>query len=233
LRSTRRISSGNSSFNPFFSFRNHLNSQNRPNSHVNLNVSTNDDIVNQSSFYLNNYINEQLNENMVNDALVEETQDDDNDDDDDDDDDEQDNALISSTDSSSSSQIDLDWDVHNPIASDLNEEDENSILLTDSDTNEEDEEIGNQIFFDDDDDDDSDEDENAENSCFKRRRLNSIGKYKLTNGIKYNKPVKVTKCKQSKRIRALAFNLKRNEIAAISMNAAFHYFDIKRFEQVN
>jgi hypothetical protein len=49
---------------------------------------------------------------------------------------------------------------------------------------------------------------------------------------KYRTPTKLIKCKNSKRIRALAFNPRRNEIAAISMNSAFHYFDVTRFEQV-
>ncbi len=84
--------------------------------------------------------------------------------------------------------------------------------------------------------------ENANNSDtdvydstpLKRRRLNRFGSYKYgSNGVKYKTPNKIIKCKQSKRIRALAYNPKRNEIAAISMNAAFHYFDVKRFEQVN
>ena len=66
----------------------------------------------------------------------------------------------------------------------------------------------------------------------KRRRLNSLGGFQSSKGVKYIMPSKVIKCKQSKRIRALAYNPKRNEIAAISMNAAFHYFDVNRFEQV-
>ncbi|CAF1022076.1 unnamed protein product [Brachionus calyciflorus] len=69
-------------------------------------------------------------------------------------------------------------------------------------------------------------------SHLKRRRLSQLGNSKSSqHRIKYKTPTKVIKCKQSKRIRALAFNPKRNEIAAISMNAAFHYFDINRFEQ--
>ncbi len=89
----------------------------------------------------------------------------------------------------------------------------------------------------DDDDDDEYLDENNRNDegfQFKRRRLNSKGKFaKPGTQFKFSKPTKVIKCRQSKRIRAMAFNPKRNEIAAISMNAAFHYFDIQRFEQVN
>ncbi len=76
----------------------------------------------------------------------------------------------------------------------------------------------------------------------KRRRTNRMGKYASvvygrqssslkSSSVKYRTPTKIAKCKQSKRIRALAYNPKRNEIAAISMNAAFHYFDVKRFEQ--
>ena len=79
-----------------------------------------------------------------------------------------------------------------------------------------------------------DEDDNNFSFSSKRRRLNSRGKFTKppVDRIKYNKPTKVIKCKQSKRIRAMAYNPKRNEIAAISMNAAFHYFDVQRFEQV-
>ena len=84
--------------------------------------------------------------------------------------------------------------------------------------------------------DNSEEEDESDhnNSSFKRRRLNSMGKFKRASkgsDLKYIVPTKVIKCKQSKRIRALAFNPKRNEIAAISMNSAFHYFDIRRFEQ--
>lgn len=72
-----------------------------------------------------------------------------------------------------------------------------------------------------------------ERTEMKRRRLSLLGNYKHSMPrMKYKTPTKVIKCKQSKRIRALAFNPKRNEIAAISMNSAFHYFDINRFEQV-
>ena len=97
------------------------------------------------------------------------------------------------------------------------------------DIDEEEEEDNNEY---DDLDDDLDEDDSSSNR-FKRRRLNSKGKYCKNKGFQFSKPTKVIKCKQSKRIRAMAFNPKRNEIAAISMNAAFHYFDIHRFEQVN
>lgn len=83
---------------------------------------------------------------------------------------------------------------------------------------------------------DEDEDDDGDNNfsfSSKRRRLNSRGKFTKppVDRIKYSKPTKVIKCKQSKRIRAMAFNPRRNEIAAISMNAAFHYFDVQRFEQ--
>ena len=92
-------------------------------------------------------------------------------------------------------------------------------------------------FYDrnDEEDDEDEEDESEEgDGAVKRRRLNSRGKYKHSSktGIRYQKPTKLITCKQSKRIRALAYNPRRNEIAAISMNAAFHYFDVKRFEQV-
>jgi hypothetical protein len=110
--------------------------------------------------------------------------------------------------------------------------------------------------------DNVDDYQNNNDSSFKRRRLNMNGSFKAScpsnlnksklknkrsfnsfassslsssstkTTMKYMQPLKVIKCKQSKRIRALAFNPKRNEIAAISMNAAFHYFDIRRFEQV-
>lgn len=220
LRNNRRTS-----LNPFYSFRNHLSSQNRPNSHVNL---TNDDILNEN-YYLNSYLNRQQNEHEVissnnpeNDGIeIEETVNDD----------EIENELIDSNDSSESSANELDWAITNPIANDLNEEDENS-FFNNSDSDENEIDMNNRIDDDDEyDDDDDDENYESENFCIKRRRLNSIGKYKALSGIKYTKPIKAIKCKQSKRIRALAFNAKRNEIAAISMNAAFHYFDIKRFEQ--
>lgn len=210
LRGARRTT-----FNPFYSFRNHLTqSQNRT-----------DDVVNEN-YYLSTFLNRQINETNESNNRVQ--SDETNDVEiDEEDEDENDNDIITSVDTSNSSNFDLDWDLHNPVANDINEEDENNLIFNHSDSEEFDD--SNDI---DDDDEDEDEDDDNENFGFKRRRLNSIGKYKTSNGIKYNKPIKVTKCKQSKRIRALAFNLKRNEIAAISMNAAFHYFDIKRFEQV-
>jgi len=220
LRNNRRTS-----FNPFYSFRNHISSQNRANSHVNL---TNDDILNEN-YYLNSYLNRQHNEHEeipsnnqeTDDVEIEEAENDD----------EPENELIDSNDSSDSSVNELDWAINNPIANDLNEEDESS-FFNNSDSDENELDINNGIDDVEDEEDDDDENYESENFCIKRRRLNSIGKYKALSGIKYTKPIKAIKCKQSKRIRALAFNAKRNEIAAISMNAAFHYFDIKRFEQV-
>ena len=74
------------------------------------------------------------------------------------------------------------------------------------------------------------------NVSMKRRRLSRSGKFKTrqmsTTGMKFILPTKSIRCTHSKRIRALAYNPKRNEIAAISMNSAFHYFDTRRFEQV-
>lgn len=103
----------------------------------------------------------------------------------------------------------------------------------------------------DEDDDDDGGGEAANSSSFiKRRRLNSnlnvsnishksssaamqnSKQVKMNKSrLRYHQPTKLIKCRQSKRIRAMAFNPKRQEIAAISMNAAFHYFDIRRFEQ--
>lgn len=85
--------------------------------------------------------------------------------------------------------------------------------------------------------DDSDEDDDSRsnfNVSLKRRRLNCKGKYSkpAKDQVKFSKAVKIIKCKQSRRIRSLALNHKRNEIAAISMNSAIHYFDTHRFEQV-
>jgi len=115
--------------------------------------------------------------------------------------------------------------------------DENETSLTQSSINNDDDD-------DDDDDEDNSDDDfvsgidhdlNEDEEIFeynKRRRLNSLGGFQASQGIKYMTPFKTIKCKQSKRIRALAYNPRRNEIAAISMNAAFHYFDVSRFEQV-
>lgn len=104
--------------------------------------------------------------------------------------------------------------------SDIDEEDDMANLL-------------NNDLISEDDSEEEDDDHNNGDNFNKRRRLNSRGKFaKPISQVQFNKPTKVIKCKQSKRIRAMAFNPKRNEIAAISMNAAFHYFDIQRFEQV-
>jgi hypothetical protein len=80
-----------------------------------------------------------------------------------------------------------------------------------------------------DDDFESDAYENVNGKRARGSRSSSSGLFKNQYGFMV--PTKVIKCKQSKRIRALAYNPKRNEIAAISMNAAFHYFDVTRFEQ--
>ena len=84
-----------------------------------------------------------------------------------------------------------------------------------------------------DEDDDEDDTHSNFNISLKRRRLNCKGKYSkpVKDQIKYNRAVKIIKCKQSRRIRSIALNHKRNEIAAISMNSAIHYFDTYRFEQ--
>lgn len=84
-----------------------------------------------------------------------------------------------------------------------------------------------------DDDDDVDTYDACRNTLNKRRRLNIDGKFKVTNSYKFKKATKVLTCKQGKRIRALAFNKKNNEIAAIAMNATFHIFNAHRFEQVS
>ena len=222
LRHNRRSVNNLNSYNPFFSFR--TNQTNRT-----------EEIGNETYFlnYLNRQISEhdELSSNLAqnNDTNDFDLDDDDEDDEEDDDDDgEIENDLITSSDSSNS--LNLEWDVHNPIANDLNEEDENNLVFTNSDSDDYDTQNNNMSAVLDEIDDSDDEDDDNEIGL-KRRRLNSVGKYKSSNGIKYTKPIKVIKCKQSKRIRALAFNLKRNEIAAISMNSAFHYFDIKRFEQ--
>ena len=108
------------------------------------------------------------------------------------------------------------------------------------DDEEDDDELEQTNPNDDDDEEDDDENDNDDDNqnedhfeYNKRRRLNSLGGFQNANGVKYMMPSKVIRCKQSKRIRALAYNPKRNEIAAISMNAAFHYFDVNRFEQVS
>ena len=93
---------------------------------------------------------------------------------DEEDEDENDNDIITSVDTSNSSNFDLDWDLHNPVANDINEEDENNLIFNHSDSEEFDD--SNDI---DDDDEDEDEDDDNENFGFKRRRLNSIGKYKI------------------------------------------------------
>ena len=77
-----------------------------------------------------------------------------------------------------------------------------------------------------------DDEENEEHVSLKRRRLNSIGKCKSSNNIKYMKSIASIKCQNSKRIRALAYNSKRNQLAAISMNSTFHLFDVTKFEQI-
>ncbi len=113
--------------------------------------------------------------------------------------------------------------------SDIDEESDSNDSLGNGNVVFSEEEIDEEV-----DDESEDEDNNGNESVqFKRRRLNSKGKFaKPASQFQFNKPTKVIKCRQSKRIRAMAFNPKRNEIAAISMNAAFHYFDIHRFEQV-
>jgi hypothetical protein len=82
------------------------------------------------------------------------------------------------------------------------------------------------------DDDLSDYEQNSPETSKRKTKITSENLKLPDNDIKYMNPSKVTKCKDSKRIRALAFNPKRNEIAAISMNSAFHFFDVNRFEQV-
>ena len=118
----------------------------------------------------------------------------------------------------------LSW-TNNVVASDIDEEEDD---CSDSNNN-----FSNEASEEDDEDEEEEQEEDEANISFKRRRLNTIGKFDTPkDGIQYNKPVKTIKCMQSKRIRALTFNPKRDEIAAISMNSTFHYFDIKRFEQV-
>jgi hypothetical protein len=177
-----------------------------------------------------------------NDQTDDEDGNDDNDDNDDDDDDNNSNYLDEQTDDSSFNSADLGPinELNNFQRDQFFDEDENSSFTQSSmtqDCSDDDDDI-------DDDDDDSldtdddvtleEEEDPARGDNFeynKRRRLNSSGGFQQSRGIKYIQPTKVIKCKQSKRIRALAFNPKRNEIAAISMNAAFHYFDVNRFEQ--
>lgn len=217
LRPNRRSAN---SLNPFFSFR----SNPQPTSRI-------EEIANET-YYLNAYLSRQISEHdelSSNLAQNNDTNDLDLDEDDDDDQVDTDNDLTTGSDSSNSSN-DLEWNLENPIASDLNEEDENNLSFSTTSTDPIDTNYL-RIVLDDTDDEDEEYDDDDNEIGLKRRRLNSIGKYKISSGFKYQKPIKVIKCKQSKRIRALAFNLKRNEIAAISMNSAFHYFDIKRFEQ--
>jgi hypothetical protein len=159
-----------------------------------------------------------------------------NDNEHDDDDDENENAFTDESFNSTNNDLEENTEFDESFEMTF---DENETSLTQSSINNDD---------DDDDDDDDDEDNsdddfvggidhdlNEDEEIFeynKRRRLNSLGGFQASQGIKYMMPFKTIKCKQSKRIRALAYNPRRNEIAAISMNAAFHYFDVSRFEQV-
>jgi WD repeat-containing protein 40A len=81
---------------------------------------------------------------------------------------------------------------------------------------------------------DNDDFDNEDESYLtnKRRRIDINGKYQATNKYNYKTPTKVVTCKKGKRIRALTFNKKNNEIAAIAMNASFHSFNSHRFVQV-
>ena len=75
------------------------------------------------------------------------------------------------------------------------------------------------------------EDDDESHCINKRRRIDINGKYQATNSYAYKTPTKVVTCKKGKRIRALAFNKKNNEIVAIAMNASFHSFNSHRFVQ--
>ena len=77
-----------------------------------------------------------------------------------------------------------------------------------------------------------DEDSDASYFLNKRRRIDTNGKFKATNSYSFKTATKVITCKKGKRIRALTFNKKNNEIAAIAMNASFHTFNTHRFVQV-
>lgn len=76
------------------------------------------------------------------------------------------------------------------------------------------------------------EEEEDSYSMIKRRRIDLDGKYDEANSYKFKKPTNVITCIKGKRIRALTYNKKSNEIAAVTMNASFHSFNSDRFEQV-
>jgi hypothetical protein len=153
-----------------------------------------------------------------------------NDNDVNDDDEEEDNENDLADDSFTSTNLDENNEFEESFEMMI---DENETSLTQSSINNDDDD--EQEDSDDDFTHPADHDLNEDEEIFeynKRRRLNSLGGFQASQGVRYMKPFKVIKCKQSKRIRALAYNPRRNEIAAISMNAAFHYFDVNRFEQV-
>ena len=167
----------------------------------------------------NSFINYETNNNSSDIEIFnnEEDEDDDDDDENDDDDDDDDDDLFESISNENSSEDEEDdEDTSNDNTNWTSPSSSRSQPTTQRRRN-----------------DDSQSDDYFDLSHLKRRRLNTMGKYKHSNGscVKYKMPTKIIKCKQSKRIRALAYNPKRNEIAAISMNAAFHYFDVRRFEQ--
>jgi len=76
-----------------------------------------------------------------------------------------------------------------------------------------------------------DDDEESSNYAGKRRRVDAGGNFRVTNSYKYKKASKSIKCKKGKRIRAIAYNKNRNEVAAITMNAQFCVFDAQLLEQ--
>jgi hypothetical protein len=85
-----------------------------------------------------------------------------------------------------------------------------------------------------DDAEDDDSSRRYDRSIVKRRRIDSCGEYEdTTNEYRFKKATKKIKCDNGKRVRALAYNSKKGEIAAITMNARFHLFNTKRFEQVH
>lgn len=76
---------------------------------------------------------------------------------------------------------------------------------------------------------DDDDELNSDLFDTKRRKVSAAGQY-VSNKYNFKKPIKILECKKANRIRALACNTNRNEIAAISMNAKFHLFDSHSFE---
>jgi hypothetical protein len=85
----------------------------------------------------------------------------------------------------------------------------------------------------DDSNDDEEDDSRYDKVHNKRQRIDSTGKFKDTSSqYKFKKPTKTIKCDKGKRVRAIAYNQRKGEIAAIAMNATFHLFNSRRFEQV-